>query len=244
MERAANTCTNRRRSVGSQEGSANASLLHSSLLRLGLRLLVLFTAIALITGCGDTAAQSSTSGARVPTSPSTATPLAEHLKFSGDVSGVLTTGIDPHPITHDNPLPAYVEQNGVFTAPAPTWTQCSDFDVSGAGRDYVAVIIGMVGTKRYAVTAEINEDDPAYTKPGTPLRPGTTNSGGGINVYEVGGQGRQWQQVLGPAGQEPAMIVLHPDRASGTVDAWLATTDQSQKIATGTLHLQGNWRCE
>src|SRR5712691_1131368 len=65
-------------------------------------------------------------------------PLAEHLTFHGDISGMLTTGIDPHPITHDNPLPAYVQQpDGTFFDPAPPWTQCSDFDTS-VGRDYVA----------------------------------------------------------------------------------------------------------
>jgi hypothetical protein len=154
------------------------------------------------------------------------TPLAEHLAFSGDISGVLLKGAEPHSLTHDNPIPAFVEQNGTFTAPPPTWTQCSDFDVSGAGRDYVAVIIGNVGSRRYAVTVEINEDNPAYTKPGTPLRPGTTNLGGSVNVYEIGQQGRQWQQVYGP-NQQDTVVVLHADRTSGTVDAWLATTTTS-----------------
>lgn len=217
-------------------------LLHSSLFRLGLGLLVLATAMALITGCGTTA-PSSTSSVNIPASPRVAAkPLAEHLTFHGDISGMLTTGIDPHPITHDNPIPDYVQQpDGTFFDPAPLRTQCSDFDTS-VGRDYVAVIIGNVGTRRYAVTIEINEDDPAYTKPGTELRPGNINSGGSIEVYEMGGKNRRWQQVYGPALQD-TVIVLHTNRISGTVDAWMATTDQSQKSAESTLHMQGDWHC-
>lgn len=206
---------------------------HSSLFRRIIGTSVLMAVVVLITGCG-VASPSST--------PSATKPLTEHLTFSGDVSGILAAGDEPHPITHNNPIPNYVEQNGTFFDPAPTWTQCSDFEVSGAGQDYVAVIVGKVGTGRYAVTVEINEDDPAYTNPGTPLRPGVTNSGGSIEIYEIGGQNRRWQQVYGPAQQEP-VISLRSDKTSGTVDAWLATTDQSQKTASGTLHLQGDWRC-
>ena len=188
-------------------------------------------------------APASTSSANIPASPSVAVnPLAEHLTFHGDISGVLTTGIDPQPLTHNDPIPNYVQQpDGTFFDPAPLWTQCSDFDTT-AGRDYVAVIVGNVGTKRYAVTIEINETDPAYTNPGTELRPGNINSDGSVEVYEMGGINRRWQQVYGPALQDP-VIVLHTDRVSGTVDAWMATTDQSQKSAVGTLHIQGNWRC-
>jgi len=105
------------------------------------------------------------------------------------------------------------QPDGTFFDPAPPWTQCSDFDTS-VGRDYVAVIIGNVGTRRYAVTIEINEDDPAYTKPGTELRPGNINSGGSIEVYEMGGKNRRWQQVYGPALQD-TVIVLHTNRCIG-----------------------------
>ncbi len=218
-------------------------LLHSSFFRLRLlRLLVLATVMALITGCGTTA-PSGTSSANIPGSPSVAAkPLAEHLTFHGDISGILTMGIDPHPLTHDNPIPDFVQQpDGTFFDPAPPWTQCSDFTTS-AGQDYVAVIVGNVETRRYAVTIEINEDDPAYTKPGTELRLGNINSGGSVEVYEMGGKNRRWQQVYGPALQD-TMIVLHAKRVSGTVDAWMATTDQSQKSAQSTLHMQGDWRC-
>ena len=177
----------------------------------------------------------------IPTSHVTL-PLVEHLAFSGDVSGVLVAGDAPRPLTHDNPIPTYVaNSDGTYTAPAPMWTQCSDFD-SGVGQDYVAVIAGNVGHARYALTIEINEDNPAYTKPGTPLSPGTTNSGGSVEVYQSAVTGKRWQQVYGPNGQD-TVIVLHPDRTSGTIDAWLATTDQSQKDATATLHMQGSWRC-
>lgn len=207
--------------------------------------LIIGTINALLSGCegiGNTATDTTPTQAAQskPTAhPTQPPPLAENLTFSGDVSGVLTAGDEPHPITHDNPLPAYVQRNGTYFDPAPTWTQCADFD---SGIDYVAVIVGKVGTMRYAVTVEINKDNPAYTKPGTELRPGNINSGGGVHVYEMGGKNRRWQQVYGPA-QQDTVIVLHADRVSGTVNAWLATTDQSQKIASSTLQLQGDWRC-
>jgi hypothetical protein len=179
-----------------------------------------------------------------PTPTATQAPfLPESLALSGDVSGSITKGINPRPLTHDNPDPPYVQQpDGSYFAPAPPYTQCSDFDVSGVGRDYVAVIVGTIGTLRYTIAVEINEDDPAYASPGTPLHPGTANTGGSVQVYETGGQSRRWIQVYGPAGQD-ATIVLHADRVSGTVDAWMATEDQSQKTATETLHLHGSWRC-
>lgn len=215
----------------------------------GLVLVVLMIAVVLLGGCSAASASNTPSSGNTPVSPTpTATPMArtEHLTFQGDIAGSITTGIDPRPLTHSNPTPDYTQQpDGSFFDPPPRWTQCATFDAlnSGTLNDYMAVIVGMVGTHRYVVAIEVNMDDPAYTKPGTKLYPGDINSGGSVEVYEVGGQNRRWQQVSGPASQEPAVIVLHADRASGTVDAWMATTDQSQKIATATLHLQGDWRC-
>lgn len=201
------------------------------LLGRGLVLLVLMTAVILISGC------TANDAAGIGLTPAaTLTPLTENLTFKGDISGTLTTGIDARLLNHDNPT----------SDAAPRFTQCSTFaSLPGSDTidDYVAVIVGTVDGKRYAVTVEINMDDPAYTKPGTQLLPGDTNMGGGIQVYEVGGQNRSWIQVFGPALQEPAVIVLHPDRKSGTVDAWLASSNQSQLDATATLHLQGGWRC-
>ncbi len=203
--------------------------------RRGLAPLVLMTAVVLLTGCGDVSASTTLSGNTTSTTPRT-----EHLTFAGDVAGTLTTGIDPRPITHENPLPGLVTQaDGTYFDPPPRFTQCSTFaSLPGSDTidDYLAVLVGTVNG------VEINMDDPAYKTPGTALHPGDNNSGGSVEVYEVGGQNRRWQQVFGPASQEP-VIVLHADRASGTVDAWMATTDQSQKSATATLHLQGDWRC-
>lgn len=213
-------------------------LFHHPLLGLGLKLLVLAITLAFIAGCGAPAS----SNASASSSSVVMKPLAEHLSFQGDILGTLTLGIDPRPLTHDNPIPDYVQQpNGTFFDPAPSWTQCSDFG-STIGQDYVAVIVGNVGTRRYAVTVEINEDNPAYTNPGTKLLPGDTNNGGSAEVYEMGGKNRRWQQVYGPVLQD-TVIVLYAGRASGTVDAWMATTDQSQKGAQSTLHMQGDWRC-
>lgn len=204
---------------------------------------------ASLLACGESSTSGTATNASTPPPTSAPThvpapqPLAEHLTFSGDVSGVLLAGDSPGSLTHNNPIPTYIaNSDGTYSEPAPASTQCSDFD-SGYGQDYVAVIVGNVGTHgRYAITIEINEDDPAYTKPGTPLKPGTTNSGGSVEVYQSALQGKRWLQVYGPNEQD-TVIVLHPDRRSGTIDAWLATNDQSQKEATETLHMQGSWRC-
>jgi hypothetical protein len=178
----------------------------------------------------------------IKTSPkATSTSLAEHLTFTGDISGVLETGENPRPLTHSNPIPDYVQKNGTTFEPAPTWTQCADFD-SGFGQDYIAVMVGNIGTMQYAITVEISKDDPAFKNPGTPLKPGNVSSKGGIELYEVSGAERRWRQVYGPSQQEPT-IVLNNNRISGTVDTWLATTDQNQKFAQGTLYVQGSWRC-
>ncbi|HEX5548926.1 MAG TPA: hypothetical protein VFX24_16090 [Ktedonobacterales bacterium] len=203
----------------------------------------IFLAITLA-GCADTAV-ANTSATSTPNA--TATPLAENLVFHGDISGTMTTGIDARPLTHDNPLPDLTTQaDGTFFQPPPHYTQCSTFaSLPGSDTidDYVAVIVGTVDGKRYAVSVEINMDDPAYTRPGTKLLPGETNTGGSVQVYEAGGQNRSWQQVFGPNSQEAAVIVLGADRKSGTVDAWMASAALSQKGSPATLHLQGDWRC-
>lgn len=214
----------------------------------GLVPLVLMFAVVLISGCSLDVA----SGDTLPAPAATATPaptpipLAENLTFKGDIAGTLTAGIAPRPLTHDDPMPALATAtDGSFVEPPPRFTQCSTFDAIGGGTldDYLAVIVGNVGAKRYAVVVEINMDQPAYTKPGTQLLPGDTNTGGSVNVYEVGGKNEVWQQVFGPNLQEAAVIVLNANRKSGTVNAWMASADLSQKDAPATLHIQGDWRC-
>jgi hypothetical protein len=80
--------------------------------------LVLMTAVVLLSGC-SAATVSGTSA----TPNATVAPLAESLLFHGDISGTLTTGIDAHSITHDNPIPAYTQQSdGTFFDPPPRST--------------------------------------------------------------------------------------------------------------------------
>jgi hypothetical protein len=183
---------------------------------------------------------------RVPTArPTQPAFLAERLTFQGDISGTLTTGTDPHPVNHSVPILGQenpIGPNGIYSYPDPTWTQCTDFgSASFAETPYIAVIIGNVGTSRYAVSIKINKNDLAYTKPGTPLKT-LDSSQGVVEVYEEGGANREWEQVMGPAGQG-AVIVLHSDRTSGTVDVWLAISDEEASDAESTLHLQGDWSC-
>ncbi len=187
-----------------------------------------------ITGC---AADSTVSASATPNA--TATHLAEHLTFHGDISGTITAGLDPRPLTHDNPLQGLVQQpDGTH------WTQCSTFDSNNTGTldYYVAVIVGTIDGKRYAVTIAVSTDNPAYTKPGTAVR-FPNNFSGSVGLYEAGGQHRQWSVVFGPS-EQVSVVVLHADRKSGTVDAWLVWLNgQSLNGLTGTLHLQGDWRC-
>lgn len=170
--------------------------------------------------------------------------LAERLTFQGDISGMLTLGIDPHPVNHSSPILGRENPdgpNGNYSYPVPTWTQCSDFGSAYfAESPYIAAIVGNVGTEFYTVIIKINKNNPAYTKPGTPLKTLESNQGA-VEVYEEGGKNREWEQVVGPAGQG-VVIVLHSDRTSGTVDAWFAITDEAADTES-TLHLQGDWRC-
>lgn len=176
-----------------------------------------------------------------PTQPAL---LAERLTFQGDIAGTLMTGANPQPINHSSPILGHespLGPNGNYTYPIPTWTQCSDFEsASFAGSPYIASIVGDVGTSRYAVMIKINKNERAYTKPGTPLKTLESNQGV-VEVYEEGGENREWEQVAGPAGQG-AVIVLHSDLTSGTVDVWLALSDEESE-AESTLHLQGDWHC-
>lgn len=95
-----------------------------------------------------------------------------------------------------------------------------------AGRGYVAVIVGTIGARRYVVAIDVDENDPAYMKPGTELQVGYLNPAGGIEVCEVGGQNRRWTPVKN-SGVQDTVIVLHADRNSGTLDAWMITSGQS-----------------
>lgn len=202
--------------------------------------------VSVLTGCNQAQTTSTAKRTQPASTSSLAQPafLAEHLTFHGVMSGTLTTGVDPHPISHDDPIRGLeypVGPNGNYSYPVPTWTQCSDFgSASFAGRHYIAVIVGNVGSTRIAIIIEINKGNPAYTQPETPLETLASDQAT-VEVYEAGGQNRRWEPVRGPAGQGQ-VLVLHADRASGTVDAWLATTDEASD-ATSTLHIQGDWRC-
>jgi hypothetical protein len=197
----------------------------------GLAPLVLMTAVVLISGCNAATASNA------PAAPTaTPAPLAENLTFHGDIKGTLTAGINVLPFTHDNPV------GSTFV---PRSTQCATFDSNDTGTidDSLATIVGIVGGKEYSVAIEVSMlDNPAYTHPGTPeVLP--NNIVGSVTVYELGGQNREWDVVLGPALQF-SNVVLHADRKSGTVDAWLVWPNgQSLSGLNGTLHLQGDWRC-
>jgi hypothetical protein len=135
----------------------------------------------------------------------------------------MSKGVDALSQGHKNPI------NDL--AHLPAHTQCSYFKVDSAlGDDYVASIAGQVSGQRVTLTIEINADDPAYTAPGTPLRPGDINHGGGTNLQLPGDRSPRYS-VIGPKGQEPAVIVLIRDRRSGTIDAWYADPGDSQETS-------------
>jgi hypothetical protein len=218
------------------------------LLHRGLVPLVLMTAVVLlISGCteNDAAGIGLTPVASATPAP-TPIPLVENLTFKGDIAGTLTAGIDGRPLTHDNPLPDLATAtDGSFIAPPPRYTQCSTFAATPGSDtidDYLAVIVGDVGGKRYAVTVEILMDNAGYTKPGTKVTL-PDNFSGSVQVYEVGGQNRQWVDTFGPS-QQWSTVTLQTDRKSGTIDAWMDSAALPQNGGSpATLHLQGDWRC-
>lgn len=184
---------------------------------------------------------------QLPTARPTQLPiLPEHLIFQGDISGTLTAGINPLPLTNNDPAEGSVPTNGGYYDSAPTATQCAKFNSLYGSNPfttpdtYIAVIVGQVGAMRYAITLEIDMNDWAYTTPGTSLSP-LQSIYGLVNVYEIGGQKRLWESVFGP-GMQGGSITLNPNRTSGTVNTWLATDDKAP-VTNSTLHLQGNWRC-
>jgi hypothetical protein len=68
---------------------------------------------------------------------------------------------------------------------------------TGTIHDYVAVVVGVIGGKRYSIDFEISMDAPAYTHPGTAASL-PDNLIGSIQVTEGGGQHQQWGDVFGP----------------------------------------------
>jgi hypothetical protein len=126
----------------------------------------------------------------------------------------------------------------------PRSTQCATFAAlpgSDTIDDSLATIVGIVGGEEYSISIEVLLDNPGYTHPGTPVTL-PDNLSGSVDVFEIGGQHQQWLDNFGPATQN-SVVVLHLDRKSGTVDAWLANGNQNQIGATATLHVKGSWRC-
>lgn len=192
-------------------------------------------------------------GPTTGTSPPTGTLMIEAVNFAGAVVGSLTVGLDPHPNTDQNPVPALVQNNdGTVTQPAPTWTQCASFKsdaVPDPFGDFTAVISGVVGGTRFSLLIDIREDSTAYTTPGTPVHLGTDNYYGDISLYRVA-DGKSWVQVYGPSTDPnalgaPPTVTLAADRKSGTIDAWLGseTSVIPQTDALPVVHVAGSWRC-
>lgn len=172
------------------------------------------------------------------------TPVSENLFFTGEVTGHVTTGINAKTAISSNPVSGIeTDAKGNYYEPAPTASQCASFHVDGfAHDDFVAVIVGQPNAGRYSLEIEVNEDQPAYTNPGTALTPGNRNRGGSVSLHEVEGE-RKWQQVIGPDGQEPATIKMDASRKSGIVDAWFTPADYSQLNTPSTIHVYGLWSC-
>jgi hypothetical protein len=168
----------------------------------------------------------------------------QDLTLTGDVNGRIIVGLNPQDATDSNPNPDFAQDaNGNFHAPAPSATQCASFDSGyGVANDFVGVVIAHLGRSDYAFEVEFYEARPAYQHPGTPLQPGNTNDGGSVRLARIGTDDA-WQQVVGPNGEEPATITINAGHTGGTVDAWMASTQYSQKLTPSTLHISGTWRC-
>ena len=183
---------------------------------------------------------------------STLTTTVEALNFSGDVVGSMTLALDSHQQTNQNPLPQLIESNGVWTQPAPTWTQCASFSPNSATDavlDFVAVISGVVaGTPRFTR---------CRGERGFPRVHVTWNATSSRSEQHrrqrhplEGVRGTQWVQVFGPSadpnatGADPT-ITLAADRKSGTVDTWPGseTSVIPQTSASTVVHVRGSWRC-
>jgi hypothetical protein len=170
-------------------------------------------------------------------------PVGENLTFTGQVAGHVINGVHPETADDSNPESLETDSQGNFHEIPPASTQCHSFSVDALpDNDFVGVVVGQMGASRYGLNIEVSQGDPAYTNPGTPVKPGDINDDGSVVLYQLGTDSK-WQQVAGPAGQDPAIITMNPDRTSGTVDAWLEDAKYSQHDATPTIHVSGDWRC-
>ncbi len=165
---------------------------------------------------------------------STAADVPVNLVFTGQVAGTMTTATGALTAGKNNPTKDLSN--------LPAHTQCSTFTDSELGKDFVASIIGLVAGKQVKLSIEVNGDNAAYGTPGTPLKPGDTNRGGSTEL-QLPGDSTPRSSVVGPAGQEPAVIVLNAARTGGTIHAWYADSGMSQVTSTGTVHVAGTWRC-
>jgi hypothetical protein len=169
--------------------------------------------------------------------------VGENLTFTGQVAGHVAKGVNPETADGSNPGFLETDSHGDFQEIVPVSTQCHSFTVESLpDNDFVGVVVGQLGASRYSLNIEVSQGDRAYTNPGTPSKPGDTNDQGSVVLYRLGTDSK-WQQVAGPAGQDPATITMNPDHTSGTVDAWLEDAKYSQHDATPSIHVIGDWRC-
>lgn len=111
----------------------------------------------LIAGCSGSGSKPAAAAADVPV----------NLVFSGGIRGTMTTATGALKAGTSNPT------NDLSNLPADT--QCSTFTDSGLGKDFVASVNGIVAGKHVKLSIEVNGDNPAFSTPGTALKPALLN---------------------------------------------------------------------
>jgi hypothetical protein len=170
------------------------------------------------------------------------------LAFTGQVQGTMTSAINVHAHTDDDPMPELTQVNGQFVEHALTKTQCANFTVNGGSvAGYLGNVYGDVGGQKLALTIEFDPDSAAYENPGTRADPWANSmSGAHAELYLPGEDGPR-MDVVGPPGSgvPDQSLVLNQDRRSGRIDAWFGSGGRSTQDAgnVGVIHVVGDWRC-
>lgn len=153
-------------------------------------------------------------------------PLSQNLQISGAVTGQLTTGLNPHPLTGDDPTPTFN---------VPTWTRCALFTVGvGNTTAFEADIVGVVGGKTYALSI-VNLDLGRHPIPGTYTMDQTGYTPIDVTFASTDGSER-WSRTHGAEA-----IVTFADRSSGSIAAVLP--DRPSSLPSQRVTISGTWRC-
>ncbi len=158
-------------------------------------------------------------------------PVVESLSIGGEITGVLSAGLDPHPFNYGRPISGDWSISG---QPTPSWTRCSRWTETDAyGNEsyfYSVDISGLVAGRRWGLRIVV----PTSTRDAAP------------QAFEYMGRESNVSAWFSAADRSSAYPVGDgtinfeaPAHTSGSLD-WKSFDRYYKTVLT----IQGNWRCE